>query len=76
MPERVALFEEDVTLHVHPKRNNEIQNDGAAEGEERQVNEIQPDAGGGDAEPLPNGGTYAKQVVLNHFAQFIHSVRC
>jgi hypothetical protein len=75
MPKRITLSEEDVTLHVHPESNNQIQNDRAAESEKRQINEIQPDAGSSDVEPLTNGCTNAKQIVLNYFAQFVHSVR-
>lgn len=76
MPKWIALPEKDVSLHIHPKGYKKVDDNRAAERKKRQVNEIKPDAGGGNAEPLPNGGTHAKQVVLNHFAQFIHSVRC
>ncbi len=76
MPEWIALAGEDVALHIHPKGYDKINDDGATKRKKREVDEIKSDTRGGDAEPLTNGGTYPKQVVLNHLAQFIHSVRC
>lgn len=60
-------------FYVHPESNEQINDDGRSHGEERNINKIFADGGGGNAHFFANGAANTKYLPLNKMFYAVHS---
>jgi len=59
---------EDISLDIHNKGHNEVQNKRRSHGKERNINKPESDAAGGNTKPVTQSSANTKKVPLNKVA--------
>lgn len=71
----VTLERFNIALHVHPKGQDEIDDQGRTHGEKRYIHKPVPDAAGGNTQMLADGSTHTKKMPLDDMPELIHSTK-
>jgi hypothetical protein len=75
VPEGIAAGGKDITLDIHPKGEDEINDERRTHGQERDVNEPGPDAGSGYAHPFTYCRTHSKNLPLDEVFKLVHKAK-
>jgi hypothetical protein len=65
----------DIPLDIHPKGQDEINDERRAHGEERDVNEPGPDTGSGYTHSLTDRRTHSKNLPLDEVFKLFHKAK-
>ncbi len=61
-----------VSFHFEPKRHDEVKDNGRTERQKRRIDEIEPDAAGGDVHFLAQPATNPEGLLLHKVSDLIH----
>jgi hypothetical protein len=71
---RIPFGEKHIPLHVFPKGQYKIEDNGAAKRNKRSIDKIQAYFRGGNIEPFADAGAYAKHIQFNKIAKPVHVI--
>jgi hypothetical protein len=75
VPQWVPPRVQDIILHIHPKSDEEVKDDGTTHREKGDIDEILPDRGSGNAHPLADGAAYPEHVPFDKVFEALHSTK-
>jgi hypothetical protein len=75
MPYRVSSSVKNIISYIHPESNKKINDHGGAHGEERDIDKIFTDGGGGNSHFFSNSGAYTKHMPFNKMLNTVHGVK-
>jgi hypothetical protein len=71
----VSAGGKDITLDIHPKGKDEIDDEWRTHGEERNVNEPGADTGSGYTHPFTDRCTHSKNLPLDEVFKLVHRAK-
>ena len=75
VPNRISPGAGDVIFNIHPKRNEEINDDGWTHREKGNINEIFPDCWWGHSHFFTKVGANAEDMPFNKMPEAIHGAK-
>jgi len=74
VPQRISPACEDIIFDIDPEREDHVDDDGGAHGEEGYVDKPHPDSRAGDTQLFTHGGANTKCPQFKKFSDLLHNL--